>query len=70
MTRTHAARQLLALGPLSFPEFVAITGWPAKACRRVLSYLVDDLGEVSRECGRYWSGASRFPFARQVEVDA
>lgn len=53
MTRTHAARQLLALGPLSFAEFVAITGWPIKACRRVLSYLVDDLGEVARHGGRY-----------------
>lgn len=53
MTRTHAARQLLALGPLSFPEFVAITGWSVRACRRVLSYLVDDLDEVSRHGGMY-----------------
>ena len=53
MTRTHAARQLLALGPLTMAEFVEITGWPVSACRRVLSYLVDDLGEVSREGGRY-----------------
>jgi len=48
MTRTHAARQLLAHGPLSFGQFAEITGWPAAACRRVLSYLVDDLGEASR----------------------
>ena len=48
MTRTHCARQLLAHGPLTLGEFVTITGWPYKACRRVLSYLVDDLGEVSR----------------------
>jgi hypothetical protein len=50
MTRTHCARQLLAHGPLTFSDFVTITGWPVPACRRVLSYLVDDLGEVSR-CG-------------------
>ena len=48
MNRTHAARQLLALGPLSFGQFTEVTGWPASACRRVLSYLVDDLGEASR----------------------
>ena len=48
MTRTYAARQLLALGPLSFGQFTEITGWPAAVCRRVLSYLVDDLGETSR----------------------
>lgn len=48
MTRTHAARQLLALGPISFGEFVTVTGWPISACRRVLSYLVDDLGEADR----------------------
>lgn len=48
MTRTYAARQLLALGPLSFGQFTEITGWPAAVCRRVLSYLVDDLGEASR----------------------
>ena len=53
MTRTHAARQLLALGPLSFGQFVTFTGWPSAACRRVLSYLVDDLGEVARQHGIY-----------------
>ena len=53
MTRAHAARQLLALGPLSFGQFVTFTGWPSAACRRVLSYLVDDLGEVSRKAGIY-----------------
>lgn len=47
-TKVYAARQLLALGPLSFAEFLEITGWPFKTCRRVLSYLVDDLGEVER----------------------
>jgi len=56
MTRTHAARQLLALGPLSLGEFVTVTGWPVAACRRVLSYLVDDLGEVERSAGLYQIG--------------
>jgi hypothetical protein len=53
MTRTHAARELLALGPLTFGEFVTITGWPCKTCRRVLSYLVDCRGDVSRNDGTY-----------------
>lgn len=53
MTRTHAARQLLAHGPLTFGEFVSITGWPYAECRRVLSYLVDDLGELVRVGGVY-----------------
>lgn len=48
MTRTHAARQLLAHGGLSFAQFAEITGWPMAVCRRVLSYLVDDTGEASR----------------------
>lgn len=39
MTRTHAARGLLKQGPLTFADFVAITGWPYKVCRRVISYL-------------------------------
>jgi hypothetical protein len=60
MTRTHAARQLLALGPLSLAEFVTFTGWPYTTCRRVLSHLVDVTGEVSRENGKYWHGAARF----------
>jgi hypothetical protein len=56
MTRTHAARQLLALGPLAFGQFAEITGWPVTACRRVLSYLVDTRGEVSRTAGLYQIG--------------
>jgi hypothetical protein len=52
-TRMHAARQLLRLGPLTFSEFVEITGWPVKTCRGVLSYLVDRQGEVSRLGGFY-----------------
>lgn len=53
MTRTHAARQLLALGPLTFGQFATITGWPVAACRRVLSYLVDDLGQAERIARTY-----------------
>lgn len=48
MTRTHAARQLLALGPLSFGQFAEIMGGSIESCRRVLSYLVDDTGEAQR----------------------
>jgi len=59
MTRTHAARQLLALGPLSFGEFTEIMGGSVESCRRVLSYLVDDLGEVSRAGGMYQIGGAQ-----------
>jgi len=53
MTRARAARQLLALGPLSFVDFAEIMGGSVESCRRVLSYLVDDLGEVARQQGIY-----------------
>jgi hypothetical protein len=53
ITRSHAARQLLALGPLSFGEFAEIMGGSVQSCRRVLSYLVDCRGEVSRIDGIY-----------------
>ena len=53
MTRAHAARMLLAHGPLAFRDFVTITGWPVATCRRVLSYLVDDLGEATRAARLY-----------------
>jgi hypothetical protein len=39
MTRAHAARQLLALGPLTLPEFVEITGWSYRCCVLVLASL-------------------------------
>jgi DNA-binding IclR family transcriptional regulator len=52
MTRAHVAQRLLALGPLSFREFVAITGWPARACSRTLNYL-NELGLAART-GRTW----------------
>jgi hypothetical protein len=52
VTRTYAARKLLALGPLQFSEFVAITGWPYRACRGVISHL--------QATGRIvWDGAWR-----------
>lgn len=53
MTRAHAARRLLALGPLTLAEFVEITGWPYRQCVRLLEYLCDR-GEVQHErCGVY-----------------
>lgn len=39
MTRQYAAIRLLELGPLRFPEFAAITGWPASAAAAVLQHL-------------------------------
>jgi hypothetical protein len=39
MTRTHAARQLLALGPLTLPEFVEITGWQYRICVATIARL-------------------------------
>lgn len=62
MTKTYAARQLLALGPLSFAEFVEITGWSRAVCRWVLTYLVDALGQVRRADGLYWiANANQLP---------
>jgi hypothetical protein len=52
-TRAHAARQLLALGPLSCGDFTNIMGGSAVSCRRVLTYLVDCRGEVVRLGGLY-----------------
>lgn len=48
MTRAHAARELLNLGPLSFREFCEITRWPSRQCSKVLDYL-QDRGEVVRD---------------------
>jgi hypothetical protein len=39
MTRAHAARMLLALGPLSTGAFVEITGWPRGSCNWLLARL-------------------------------
>lgn len=41
MTRAEVARKLLALGRLSFGEFVTITGWPRSSAHRVLSELAE-----------------------------
>lgn len=50
MTRAHAARRLLALGPLTLAEFVEITGWPYRQCVRLLEYLRDH-GDIEHERG-------------------
>ena len=47
MTRAHAARGLLADGPLSFREFHEMTGWPYKVARKVISYLQESGAIVS-----------------------
>lgn len=39
MTRTQAATSLLALGPLTFAQFVMITGWTVLQCRKTLGHL-------------------------------
>lgn len=39
MTRQYAAVKLLEHGPLRFPEFAAITGWPPSAAAAVLQHL-------------------------------
>lgn len=41
MTRTHAAVQLLAHGPLTFREFVNVTGWTAQAATGALRWLIE-----------------------------
>lgn len=47
MSRPYAALQLLAHGPLSRAEFVAITGWGKTSCARILAALTDT-GELSQ----------------------
>ncbi|RYE43946.1 MAG: hypothetical protein EOP24_26215 [Hyphomicrobiales bacterium] len=44
MTRTHAALQLLRLGPLTRADFIEITGWGVKRADKILQWL--------RETGR------------------
>ncbi len=39
MTRVHAARQLLAHGPLSMGAFIAITGWSRVQARKTVSHM-------------------------------
>ena len=55
MTRTYAAKRLLEHGPLTFREFVQITGWPAKVAKNALFALVE-LG-IARYAGH--SGGRR-----------
>ena len=50
MTRVHAIRQLLALGPLTFREFREITGWPPRQCSGLLRYM-RDFGAVAFDGG-------------------
>lgn len=52
MTRTHAARCLLALGPLSFRQFHEITGWTRRQCDKTLWHLIET-GHVVRDAGLY-----------------
>jgi len=54
MTRTYAAKRLLEHGPLSFREFVEITGWPSRKCTRTLNCLMD-AGIAQRDDFGAWS---------------
>lgn len=67
MTRAHAARMLLAHGPLTFGEFATITGWPVAVCRRVLSYLVDTTGQAMRAHRLYTLDYDNMPDLQAVE---
>lgn len=53
MTRTHAAQQLLAHGPLTFSEFMAITGWTWAQCRKTIGSLQADGRIYSETRGVY-----------------
>lgn len=61
MTRDHAARRLLELGPLTLPEFHAITGWQRRACLRTLSRLC-----VERQVRRLRRGNRYMPSVYEV----
>jgi hypothetical protein len=39
MSRTYAAKRLLEHGPLTFGEFVTVTGWPSREASNVLRNL-------------------------------
>ena len=67
MTRAHAARMLLAHGPLTFGEFATITGWPVAICRRVLSYLVDTTGQAMRANRLYTLTHDNLPDLQAME---
>ncbi len=56
MTRTHCARKLLEHGPLTYGEFMEITGWRHSVAKSVIGKLVER-GSVQRTtergCFRY-----------------
>lgn len=39
MTKSHALRQLLRLGPLTHRELVAVTGWPSRVVTNTCNHL-------------------------------
>ncbi len=53
MTRTHAAIQLLRLGPLSFREFCEITGWDSVDCSKTLNHLAHTGRVVYQQLDRH-----------------
>lgn len=53
MTREHAATQLLRLGALRTPEFIAITGWPIASANYVLAKLCAEKRVRRSRRGRY-----------------
>ena len=52
MTKAHAIRMLLDLGPLTIGEIITITGWPAKQARRAV-YGLSENGHVIRIDGKW-----------------
>lgn len=58
MTRTHAARALLAHGPLTLAEFLEITRWPYRAAQSTLSRLIEagavECAKSSAHRNVYW----------------
>lgn len=53
MTRTYALMQLLSHGALTMAEIIAITGWPAQAARKTVSWLSES-GRI-RSTGGKWT---------------
>lgn len=45
MPRAYAAKRLLEHGPLTFGEFVTVTGWPYTKARKTISHL-QEVGAV------------------------
>jgi hypothetical protein len=75
MTKTYAAKRLLEHGPLTAAQFIEITGWEERTCRRTLQQLVDT--EVAtiwnpprlRHATRHYALASS-PFDRAEAIRA